>query len=166
MKAAEKWVNKNIVQPVVGFIEGVVEDIKNFDLDNESEETVLRSNYFSYYKGVPVIRINGNRSGSFGAIFLTRETNDRINAEDVVRYEYGHTKQFEQLGVVKYALCVGLPSWQKWGTGEYYSKPWEIVADVYGGVQSRNHSKSNICRGFAYLEGSKIIGPLIWMFIE
>ena len=40
------------------------------------------------------------------------------------------------------------------------------VLCVRGGVQSRNHSQSNIDRGFVYLEGSKIIGPLIWVFIE
>ena len=166
IKAAVSWVNDNIFQPVVSFVKDVAEDIKNYDSNNQSEEKVLESNYFSSYKGVPVIRTNGDRSGSFGAIFLTRETNNRSNPEDVLRHEYGHTKQLEQLGVVNYALCIGLPSWQQWGTGEYYSKPWEITADIYGGVQSRNHSQSNIDRGFAYLEGSKIIGALIWVFIE
>ena len=160
------WVNDKVIQPVVSFVKDIAEDINNFDLNNESEEKVLESNYFSSYKGVPVIRTNGDRSGSFGAIFLTRETNNRSNPEDVIRHEYGHTKQLEQLGIVNYALCIGLPSWQQWGTGEYYSKPWEITADVYGGVQSRNHSQSNIDRGFVYLEGSKKIGPLIWVFIE
>ena len=158
--------NDNVIQPVVSFVKDVAEDIKNYDSNNQSEEKVLESNYFSSYKGVPVIRTNGDRSGSFGAIFLTRETNNRSNPEDVIRHEYGHTKQLEQLGVVNYALCIGLPSWQQWGTGEYYSKPWEITADIYGGVQSRNHSQRNIDRGFAYLEGSKIIGPFIWVFIE
>ena len=166
IKDAVDWVNDKVIQPVVSFVKDIAEDINNFDLNNESEEKVLESNYFSSYKGVPVIRTNGDRSGSFGAIFLTRETNNRSNPEDVIRHEYGHTKQLEQLGIVNYALCIGLPSWQQWGTGEYYSKPWEITADIYGGVQSRNHSQSNIDRGFAYLEGSKIIGPLIWVFIE
>ena len=166
IKDAVDWVNDKVIQPVVNFVKDIAEDINNFDSNNESEEKVLESNYFSSYKGVPVIRTNGDRSGSFGAIFLTRETNNRSNPEDVIRHEYGHTKQLEQLGIVNYALCIGLPSWQQWGTGEYYSKPWEITADIYGGVQSRNHSQSNIDRGFAYLEGSKIIGPLIWVFIE
>ena len=166
IKDAVDWVNDKVIQPVISFVKDIAEDINNFDSNNESEEKVLESNYFSSYKGVPVIRTNGDRSGSFGAIFLTRETNNRSNPEDVIRHEYGHTKQLEQLGIVNYALCIGLPSWQQWGTGEYYSKPWEITADVYGGVQSRKHSQSNIDRGFVYLEGSKIIGPLIWVFIE
>ena len=166
IKDAANWVDDNIIRPVVNFVKDVAEDIKNYDWNNQSEEKVLESNYFSSYKGVLVIRTNGDRSGSFGAIFLTRETNNRSNPEDVLRHEYGHTKQLEQLGLLNYALCIGLPSWQQWGTGEYYSKPWEVTADIYGGVQSRNHSQSDIDRGFAYLEGSKIIGPFIWMFIE
>jgi len=165
-KNAADWVDNNIIHPIVGFVENIAEDFKNYDSNNQSEEKVLASNYFSSYKGVAVIRTNGDRSGSFGAIFLTRETNNRSDSEDVLRHEYGHTKQLEQLGIVNFALCIGLPSWQQWGTGEYYSKPWEITADIYGGVQSRSHSQSNIDRGFAYLECSKMIGPLIWLFIE
>ena len=111
-----------------------MQDFKNYDINNESEEKVLQSKYFSAYKGVPVVRINGDRSGSFGMIFLTRKTNSMKNAEDTIRHEYGHTKQLQQLGVLGYAMCIGLPSWQKWGSGEYYSKPWEITADIYGGV--------------------------------
>ncbi len=118
------------------------------------------------YKGVPVLRFNGSRSGSFGIIFLTRETNDRINPEDVVRHEYGHTRQLEYLGVVNYALCIGLPSWQEWGSGEYYSKPWEVTADIYGKVESRPHSSNESNNGINYLRSSRAIGPLSWCYIE
>ncbi|MBE6533948.1 MAG: RHS repeat-associated core domain-containing protein, partial [Ruminococcaceae bacterium] len=160
------FVDDNVVQPVAGFIDDVVEDFNNYDSNNQSEEKVLASNYFSSYKGVFVIRTNGDRSGSFGAIFLTRETNNRSNPEDVLRHEYGHTKQLEEIGVVNYALYIGLPSWQQWGTGEYYSKPWEITADIYGGVQSRQHSQSDIYRGFAYLEVSKRLNYVVWEFVK
>lgn len=166
IKDAANWVNDNIVQPVVKFVKDIAVDIKNFDINNQSEEDVLKSNYFSCYKGVPVIRTNGERSGSFGVIFITRETNDRDNPEDYVRHEYGHTVQLAQLGVVKYLLCIGLPSLLEWGTGEYYNKPWEITADIYGGVQSRNHSQSDITKGFYYLLGSKEVGMLIWGLIN
>ena len=159
------WVDNNIIQPVVSFGEDIIEDIENYDKYNESEGKVLESNYFSSYKGVLVIRTNLDRSGTFGAIFLTRETNHRDKPEDIIRHEYGHTKQMEQLGVIDYLLCIGIPSWQKWGTGEYYNKPWEVTADIYGGVQSRNHSQSDIDKGFAYLEASKRIGPFVWFFI-
>jgi len=164
----EKVKNKvsNAYSKVKTLVNNVKTDKKNFDLKNQDESVVLESNYFSAYKGIPVIRTNGERSGSFGAIFLTKETNDRKHPEDVVRHEYGHTQQLAQLGIVTYALCIGVPSWQEWGTGEYYTKPWEITADIYGDVQSRIHSQTDIDKGFEYLEGSKKTGILIWMFIE
>jgi len=165
-KAALKWVDENIIEPTVVFVEDIVEDVKNFDINNQSEEKALESNYFSFYKGVPVFRINGDRSGSFGAIFLTRETNSRSHPEDVVRHEYGHVKQLEQLGIINYALCISIPSWLEFGTGEYYSKPWEITADIYGGVQSRTHSQGNIASGYQYLAASALIGPLVWLTIK
>lgn len=71
-----------------------------------------------------------------------------------------------QLGIVKYSFCIGLPSWQKWGTGEYYSKPWEITADIYGGVQSRIHEQEKIDEGFEYLSNSQDIGPYVWFSIK
>ncbi len=150
-----EFVDEEIIEPVGNFINNVEEDIDNFSFSNKDEKVVLKSNYFSFYKGVLVIRTNGERSGSFGVIFLSHEDDHISNAEDVVRHEYGHTKQLEQLGVIKYALYIGLPSWQNWGTGDYYSKPWEITADIYGGVQSRNHSSKDIVRGFSYLRQVK-----------
>ncbi len=165
-KKETDWLNNNIYQPVINFIKDIAEDFNKYDKYNESEEIVLESHYFSSYKGVLVIRTNGNRSGSFGVIFLTRESNDRDYPEDVVRHEYGHTKQLEQLGVIKFAYCIGLPSWLQWGTGNYYDKPWEITADIYGGVQSRDHSQSDIDAGFAYLKASEKISLFVWKFID
>lgn len=126
---------------------------------------VLESNYFSSYKGVPTFRIEGNRSGSFSAIFITYTTEQIPYPEDMVRHEYGHTQQLKQLGALKYALCIGLPSWQMWGSGKYYDKPWEITADIYGGVESRTHSQDDIDAGFIYLDISEVIGQLVWYFI-
>ena len=145
-------ISQKVFQSIAKFMGGFLADMMNFDKNNESEEKVLNSNYFSSYKGKLVIRTDGDRSGSFGVIFLTRETNDRMNPEDVVRHEYGHTIQLEQLGILKYALNIGLPSWQNWGTGDYYDKPWEITADIYGGVQSRIHEQMYIEKGLEYLE--------------
>ena len=160
------WLNNNVFQPIATFINDIVEDARNFDINNTSEEVALNSNYFSSYNGTLVIRIDGDRSGSFGAIFLTREANSRTSPSDVVRHEYGHTKQLDELGLINYALCIMIPSWQKWGSGNYYKKPWEVTADIYGGVQSRKHSQSVIDAGFKYLEQSKFLGPLIWLFIK
>ena len=164
--AALDWIDKEIIQPLFSILDDLVTDLKNYDKYNESEQVVLESNYFSSYKGVPVIRTNGDRSGSYGAIFLTRETNNRKHPEDVVRHEYGHTKQLEELGLVKYTVCILLPSWQEWGTGEYYSKPWEITADIYGQVQSREHDEEDIERGWKYFDNVKKIGALSLLLIE
>ena len=160
------WFNENVVTPTAKFVGGVIEDCKNFDLSNKSEEKVLESNYFSYYKGVPVFRINGNRSGTVGAIFLTRESNNRQNPEDVVRHEYGHSIQLGELGLLNFLICVGIPSWQEWGSKDYYDKPWELTADIYGGVQSRTHSASDIAEGIAYMHRSKTAGALAWLLIN
>lgn len=170
LDATVEWTNNSIIQPIKTFYHDIAEDYNSYDKYNESEEKVLESNYFSSYKGVPVFRINYERSGSFGAIFLSMDADDRDYPEDEVRHEYGHTKQLEQLGVIKYALCIGLPSWQKWGSDEYYDKPWEITADIYGEVESRPDPRpdveSKIDAGYRYLELSKHIGPLVWLFIE
>ena len=86
--------------------------------------------------------------------------------EDVVRHEYGHTVQLQQLGIVKYALCIGLPSWLEWGSKDYYDKPWEVTADLFGGVQSREASRSDKADAFHYLWLSKQVGPFAWRTID
>ena len=50
----------NVVKPTKQFVKDIKKDVKNFDINNKSERKVLESNYFSCYKGVPVIRINGD----------------------------------------------------------------------------------------------------------
>ncbi|MDE6016241.1 MAG: DNRLRE domain-containing protein [Acetatifactor sp.] len=158
------FIKDKIIQPIEKIYTGITEDINNFDIHNTSEKKVLESNYFSSYKGVPTFRIEGQRSGSFGAMFIS--TSEPVDVEDIVQHEYGHTQQLKQLGAFKYALCIGLPSWQKWGSGEYYDKPWEITADIYGGVESRTHSQDDIEAGFAYLDTSEAMGPLVWLTIN
>lgn len=59
-----------------------------------------------------------------------------------------------------------LPSWQEWGVGEYYDKPWEVTAEVLGKVESRYHPQDVIDKGFTYLEISRKYGPLAWLMIE
>ena len=139
----------------------VKEDIQNYDKNNTDEQKVLNSHYFSSYKGKLVIRTDMDRSGSFGILFITHETNNRTNPEDVIRHEYGHTKQLDRLGIVNYALFIGLPSWQEWSSDSYYDRPWEVTADTYGGVQSRTPSQAKIDAGEDYLDIIKSDIP-IW----
>ena len=161
-------VYKVVVEPVVETLEeaaevtkNVIEDISNLNPFNTDEQKVLNSHYFSMYKGCLTIRTNMDRSGSFGILFI----NQKADA-DTVRHEYGHVIQLALLGPIKFLTCIGLPSWQKWGSDPYYDKPWEVTADIFGGVQSRTHSKEKIDAGFEYLYYSNIYGPFVWTTIN
>ena len=85
---------------------------------------------------------------------------------ETAEWIHGHTVQLQQLGIVKYALCIGLPSWLEWGSKDYYDKPWEVTADLFGGVQSREASRSDKADAFHYLWLSKQVGPFAWRTID
>lgn len=60
-------------------------------------------------------------------------------------HEYGHTKQYEKMGLVDYMSYVGIPSFvanKIEANGNlpynYYNSPWEYEADVQGGVVDLN----------------------------
>ena len=50
-----------------------------------------------------------------------------------------------------------------WGSESYYDKPWEITADLYGGVVSRTPDASKIKKGDLYLKLAKKYGILSWV---
>ena len=143
------------------------EDIRN-DMNvigwnpfNTDESATLNSNKVSFYKGVPVFRTAaGGRSGSFGAIFLTKGS-----GVDTLRHERGHNSQLMMMGAANYGLMIGLPSWLEWSNRPYYDRPWEITADVFGGVTGRTHSQTDINRGYWYLGISSLFGPLGYFFL-
>ena len=85
---------------------------------------------------------------------------------ETTEWIHGHTVQLQQLGIVKYALCIGLPSGLEWGSKDYYDKPWEVTADLFGGVQSREASRSDKADAFHYLWLSKQVGPFAWRTID
>ena len=149
--------------------EGLKEDFHNFNINNQSEEVVRKSNYFSCYNGNFVIRMNGDRSASFGVLFISRVREYETDSfYDEVRHEYGHTKQLRELGAIKYLLCIGVPSYYQWGSDkEYYRRPWEITADIFGNVQSRKEKYPNYeAAGYEYLENSKKMGIFVWLTIK
>ena len=140
------------------------EDIRN-DMNaigwnpfNSDANAVLNSNYVSFYKGVPVFRYNHNRSGSFDAIFLTRSFNG--NPYDTLNHERGHSSQLMRMGVATYLFAIGIPSalmlgpWSKDPTNpdRYYCAPWEITADLFGGVSRPVHTNADISLGWQYLD--------------
>lgn len=124
-----------------------------WDPFNSNEALTMDSTKVSFYKGVPVFRIN-SRSGSFYAIFLNRRDNEDAYPEDSLRHEYGHSIQLMKLGPVKYGLGIGIPSWLEFtfhGSNDMYTEqPWEITADIFGGVDSRYHITSDISKAHWY----------------
>ena len=108
---------------------------------NTNEDKVLNSKYVSFYKGLPVIRSNTDRSGNLGVIILNRMDENYKNRYgmdrvDVLRHEYGHSAQIAILGPTNYFISVGIPSWKEWGNDDYYSNPWENMANEIGGVKA------------------------------
>ena len=127
---------------------------------NRDETAVINSKKVSFYKGVPVFRTNMKRSGSFVAIFL----NSNVDTTDV-KHEYGHNIQQMLMGPVKFGMMIGLPSWLEWSNKPYYERPWEITADVFGGVTTRQHNPKDISRGYWYLAVSGLLGLLGYLFL-
>lgn len=73
--------------------------------------------------------------------------------ENDIRHEYGHTKQYDNLGPVKFIKDIAIPSMEGYTKNinqdkDYYSQPWERGADELGGVK----------RNFNYNQGSFSIG--------
>ncbi len=141
------------------------EDIRN-DMNaigwnpfNSDESATLNSSKVSFYKGVPVFRTAvGGRSGSFGAIFLTKGS-----GIDTLRHERGHNTQLMMMGIGTYGFTVGIPSplclgkWDK--SGNCYGTPWETMADILGGVKGRTHSRHEIANAGHYYALSTICFP-------
>ena len=129
-------------------------DLKNFDLYNTDEAKVLKSYYVSAYKGQIVIRTNENRSGSLGVMFLARM--QQRDDYDIVRHEYGHFIQLQQLGLLRYIGGIFIPSAINGDVPNdiYYNQPWEVTADLFGGAQ-RQHA-----------EGSETIGMWYYSFLQ
>lgn len=121
-------------------------DIKNFNPLNSDEKVVLDANYFSIYEKHLVIRQGGfgKRSFSIGVMFIDRaESSDNPLSIKTVPHEYGHTVQLRQLGLVRYLASIAIPSIKSKAEGEaYYDQPWEVTADVYGGVDRTHTSET------------------------
>lgn len=144
----------------------IADDIRAFDIRNTDERKVLDAKLFSFYKGHLVLRVPGRRSASLWVLFITYETNRRRYPEDIVRHEYGHTVQLKKLGFFRFGFCIGIPSRFKLGSRSYYDKPWEVMADIYGGVQSRQHDAQTVADGEEYLRLSRENGIKVWRTIK
>ena len=124
------------------------EDVANFDLFNTDEQKALDSHYFSFYKGQFVVRSKLKRSASFGIMFLS-STNPKTDA-NTVKHEWGHFIQLLILGPVAYTFSIAIPSALNGDAKHYYSQPWEVTADMLGGV-NRTHVTGSEDNGWQYL---------------
>lgn len=128
---------------------------------NSNESAVFASTSFSFYKGEPVFIKDSGRSWSFYLISLNSN-----ETEDTLRHERGHGYQSMMMGIVTFAITVGLPSWQQWGlcanNKTYYKAPWETMADIMGGVQGRVHTQQEISRAWTYYDMSHLIIPSVF----
>ena len=125
---------KNKVKSVV---KKVKQDVKDFRINNTSEKKVLESNYVSAYKNTIVIKIPGSSGVSFGVI----DVGNKTTSTNLVKHEYGHRLQLENMGVINYTTDIAIPSvtanlLQRMGKlpYDYYGSPWEAGADELGGV--------------------------------
>ena len=138
-------IKNDIVKPTyeAAVPQPIREDISNFDLKNQSEQVALDANYVSAYKGKLVVKLPIDTDAfSIGAIFLGDNVGSRPDSISTVQHEYGHTKQFEKMGMVDYLTDVAVPSVAanlldraKLLPYDYYNSPWEYEADKQGGVQ-------------------------------
>jgi RHS repeat-associated protein len=127
-----------LFSPVLELINKVERVVNNTD-----EQKVLNAKYVSWYKGKLVVKLPiDENAASFEVLFI----GDKVNNIKTIQHEYGHTKQLDELGILKYSIYVAVPSVTcnlltragKLPYG-YYNSPWEYQADVYGGVNGRNY---------------------------
>ena len=119
-------------------VTAAIDDLKNW-VTNTDERVVLEAEDYAFYKGRLVIRhsIKNQTSCAIGGIiFLNRNlaTNSPESIE-TVKHEYGHTVQESILGFSKYVRYIAIPSLKHRDPTNYYSNPWELTADLFGGVE-------------------------------
>ena len=136
---------------------------------NTNEIAVVESEKVSFYKGVPVIRINGfeGSSGTFLGIFLNRDVYDG----ETLQHEWGHTIQQGIIGPLRFGITIAITSPSKLGERKWPSKkyryrdrPWEITADIFGG-SSNLHSKEDIRAGWWYLAAALLFPLASYLFL-
>ena len=136
-----------------------LEDIIAFNLYNADPTAVSFAHYFSGYLGQIVLFSDrsSRRSGSFGRL-MSLYSPDK-NYPETIKHEHGHFEQFLQIGLVKYIFAIAIPSILH-QPDDYYSQPWEVTADLLGGVTSHYHSPGSEEAGWAYLNRVKNAGIL------
>ena len=146
------------------FDEEVREDMNTIGWNpfNSDVDVVAESKHVSFYKGMPIFRTDGN-SASVGIIMLSRDDIKGDNGfvwkpQDILKHEYGHSIQQMTMGPIPYLVNIGIPSIFIDNSDD---APWEISADVYGGV-NRQYSVDAINKGLNYMSWWRVITPFWW----
>ena len=135
----DAWDNftTDVKNMAIKFVAEIIVDIITYDQDNTDLQKVLDANWFSSYKGVPVLKFpKGNNGCSVGIIIV----GDTVDTE-TIKHEYGHRLQLDQMGTWNYIKKVAIPSATIFALSQlvtldydYYGAPFEAEADALGGV--------------------------------
>lgn len=112
------------------------------------ELSVLNGGIITTYKDTIFIKsLLRDDAFSYGVVWFGTDIQATNSGIQTVRHEYGHTRQLDELGVVKYTCFVVVPSligFNLYNQGKlnthYYSLPWEYEADVLGNVRGRKYN--------------------------
>ena len=113
------------------------------DIFNTNESAVISAKHYAFYKGKLIIKVPfmDMSAFSFGAIFM----GSNIRSSNILRHEFGHTQQLEEIGLLGYTVFVVAPSvtcfwlteFEVLPTDQYYSYPWEYIANIYGNADGK-----------------------------
>lgn len=151
-QAIENDKKENIIDYLCYFIE----DLLMFDINNLDPVRVSLAHFFAGYDGQLVFIGNweNGRSGSFGRIMGLHKnvlnTGSITWLSEILKHEHGHYEQYKRIGLIKYIFAIAIPSLLN-DPADYYSQPWEVTADILGGVTIHRHSAGSEEAGIAYL---------------
>ena len=109
-----------------------------------------------------MIRSTLGRSGTFGAIFLRENENDRMT----LQHEFGHAVQMQILGIINYSIAVFPASAGRLGVNKnnYYKKPWELSASLIGGYHVDEYNFVDYVISALYLLTASVDPLLSYLF--
>ena len=131
---------------ICGIYSNIQADIQNFEINNTDPQKVIAANYFSAYRGEFALKssILDTAGFSFGIMVI----GDNVTSANLIRHEYGHYLQLQEMGAWKYLFEVAIPSVtgfiledKKKLKCKYLELPWEYDASYRGGdTDYRNYT--------------------------
>ena len=138
-------------------IASFIVDCLRYDVDNVDASVVADATFFSGYDGQLVFfgDWKSGRSGSFGRLMGVHLLSKGSRSfSELLKHEHGHYEQFLEIGLLKYIFAIAIPSMAN-DPVDYYSQPWEVTADLLGGVTTHYHAPGSEAAGVAYLNNVK-----------